>query len=327
MENEQDQLQGIMGLDMRSDMSVVPEEIAILKSLKGINFMGNKLSHFPAQFSHLPKLQNLQLSENLFTEIPPPIFDLPALTAVDFGRNAITRIPDPIGKLKRLTSLSIKYNKLSYISPEIGSLGNLVELFLTVNQLKTLPLELTLLTNLKFLDLRDNPLKSVPAILKRSRVNAIRTNKMIQEADAEEETEEKEPVKEEQYIPGPMPKMFDDLVALEELKQEPDPWAIVEEVVEELIVQVETRSTIEQVVEEVVGELVTEVETRSTIEQVVSELVSKVEVEMRKLEKEIEPAKVEEPTVIERFLSCLGRVRDRVLLFLSWLYNQIMQIK
>jgi len=103
-------------------LTVVPEGMHELPSLRFLNLSSNKIASrgtgftkFPPRdarerliaLSLMPKVETLLLSGNVLEEIPPDMCALSTLTELGIGNNRISELPREIIHLTRLTSLNV----------------------------------------------------------------------------------------------------------------------------------------------------------------------------------------------------------------------------
>jgi internalin A len=150
-------------LDLSSNqLTILPKEIAELKSLTELFLSFNQLTELPKEIVELKSLTKLELNDNQLTELPKEIAELKSLTTLTLSNNQLTELPKEIAELKSLIVLTLSRNKLSTLPKEIAELKSLLGLSLIINQLTKLPKEIAELRNLTQLFLSFNQLTELP---------------------------------------------------------------------------------------------------------------------------------------------------------------------
>ena len=153
----------VIGLGLYEQiLSILPESISNLSSLRILRLGSDKLTTLPESISNLKSLQRLDLGWNKLTTLPESITNLKSLTELDLGGNKLTILPESISNLSSLTNLNLRYNKLTTLPDSIGNLSSLEKLNLNENHLTTLPESISNLKLLKRLDLIFNKLPTLP---------------------------------------------------------------------------------------------------------------------------------------------------------------------
>lgn len=136
-------------LSLRNNrLTIVPKEIAVLKTLTVLDLGGNDISLLPQNFSNLINLQELYLDE-----------DKKLALAADI---------EILSKLPSLKILHLENDDLKVLPKNINKLSHLEQLYLGYNYLQTVPLEIKGLKNLKVLDLNHNPVSPHSALIKQT---------------------------------------------------------------------------------------------------------------------------------------------------------------
>jgi adenylate cyclase len=160
----------LVSLDLeRNFISMVPEDISMLKNLSILTLSCNKLTSLPP----LPTcLKILDLSSNEFVEYPETVNDLTNLLQLDLSYNELRTLPPSINKLKSAKKINISSNYLATVDinmPNLRTLNlrhnditkiclnesNLENLYLTNNHISNIS---DALPSLKTLDLQRNPI-------------------------------------------------------------------------------------------------------------------------------------------------------------------------
>ncbi|XP_057272015.1 leucine-rich repeat-containing protein 58 [Pezoporus wallicus] len=128
------------------------------RSLRVLNFSGNRFAEVPPALLELRGLQSLSLGGNRLHGIPPDIQELRSLEFLYLGGNFITSIPPELANLPSLSYLVLCDNKIQSIPPQLAQLHSLRSLSLHNNLLTYLPREILNLVHLEELSLRGNPL-------------------------------------------------------------------------------------------------------------------------------------------------------------------------
>jgi hypothetical protein len=138
-------------------ISILPEEISLLKNLKALE-LGSavnqeyqicRLTELPKSIGNLSELASLHLQNSNLSNLPSSIGNLTHLKILKLGGNNLSTLPKEIGNLEQLKVLTLWQNNLNDIPKEIGLLTNLEGLDLNSNNLTELPSEITNLTQLK----------------------------------------------------------------------------------------------------------------------------------------------------------------------------------
>lgn len=145
----------------------LPEDVATLTGLKGINLSKTKITAIPEPLMGLPKLSSIWLnntgvqSVKIKSKTGTPFA---SLTSVSLDGNKMTKLPTSLLELPSVRVLSFNNNRISDLQssktfkPEASALTNL---FLSQNRLKEIPAPLRQMTKLTHLDLSVNQITSV----------------------------------------------------------------------------------------------------------------------------------------------------------------------
>lgn len=162
MKEESDLLE-ITEIDFSSlSLTMLPESLGYLTSLRTLNINDNKLSTLPDSIGQLATLQKLDLDKNRFTELPESISQLTSLTELRIANNKLSTLPEGFGKLTTLQKLCLNRNSFTNLPETIGQITSLLSLEIGDNELTTLPEYLGKLTALQYLDLTNNELSALP---------------------------------------------------------------------------------------------------------------------------------------------------------------------
>jgi Leucine-rich repeat (LRR) protein len=153
-------------LDLRDmKLTKLPEAIASLTNLQGLNLNNNQLTELPKAIASLTQLQVLDLSNNKLRKLPNAIASLTQLQKLDLQNNQLSELPKAIASLTQLQELYLNKNQLRELPETIASFTQLQVLDLDNNQLRELPEALASLTQLQKLDLQNNQLTKLPEAL------------------------------------------------------------------------------------------------------------------------------------------------------------------
>ena len=150
--------QSLLILDLEKNMlTVIPAEIAELKSLKVLKLGGNQIESMDALVK-VVSLEELKLSNNLISEIPAGICEMTELRSLMLSHNRISNLPDELFQLVQLEHLNLANNKLKRIPSLVGNLRMLNSLYLNSNPLLVLPVEMKELKSLTLIALSNTKL-------------------------------------------------------------------------------------------------------------------------------------------------------------------------
>lgn len=157
------ELRSLKYLDLSGNaLSTLPSEIGKLTKLEFLDVSGNAIRTLPRSIAHLNSLESLLLSGNKLTALPEAIGKLSNLRNLSLHRNNLVSIPNSIGELAKLCSIDASYNLIQHLPESIGSLESLAELIFGNNALRTLPESVGQLKSLEVLNIRGNPFESFP---------------------------------------------------------------------------------------------------------------------------------------------------------------------
>jgi len=145
-------------------MTIVPEKIAELKSIKTLLLNNNKILMPPEEVGHLPRLESLSLEHNQLTVLPSSIAMLsPTLLFLNLSHNPLAMLSPAISCLENLKSLWLGYTGLLCFPDQICSLHNLTRLSLEGNHILQIECGIRIrnLQQLNWVSLAKNTLKSV----------------------------------------------------------------------------------------------------------------------------------------------------------------------
>lgn len=98
-----------------NSLTMLPNEIFSMCSLKYLNAAKNKIEHLPSseQCSYnSPVLEEIYLQDNSLEEILPEIFRLPSLIILDISNNKLQKIPFDMWRSPKLREFNIAFNLL-----------------------------------------------------------------------------------------------------------------------------------------------------------------------------------------------------------------------
>ncbi|KAF2076490.1 hypothetical protein CYY_002230 [Polysphondylium violaceum] len=130
----------------RNSISILPEEIGKLTSLKYLSIRNNSIDAIPNSFTNLFQLVTLDLSNNRIKFLPNNFEQLLSLRMCWLTNNSITMLPS-MKKLVNLTIFDVASNRLTSIPSDLAYLskresGSLIELNIRDNkEIYQLPLE------------------------------------------------------------------------------------------------------------------------------------------------------------------------------------------
>jgi len=125
-------------------LSILPDELEVLKGVRHVILSGNRLTRLPAYFfTNLKFLETMNLSGNKLEHIPPGLTSqLTTLKTLDVSHNQIREITPDISQLVNLTVLRIHGNRIVILPLEVSKLSKLNELTLDISKMKTPPSDL-----------------------------------------------------------------------------------------------------------------------------------------------------------------------------------------
>lgn len=167
----------ILSLDISCNrLTVLPQNIGNLVSLKILNISNNQLAELPDSLKKCTELQALCMAKNYLKSLPEKIGNFKALLKLDLSQNQLSELPASIGSCPVLEWLNIGNNKLTELPPNIGectelkwlNIGNEQSMFPiplseAFNQLTTLPESIGNCKKLQMLDVSYNQLIELPA--------------------------------------------------------------------------------------------------------------------------------------------------------------------
>lgn len=107
------------------------------------------LTILPESIGNLHSLKELIIKNNKLTTLPESIGNLQSLQKLDLDRNELTNLPKSIGKLNSLERLNLQYNKITNLPETLSNLQSLKELLLSNNMLTSLPESIINLSSLQ----------------------------------------------------------------------------------------------------------------------------------------------------------------------------------
>ena len=139
-----------------NQITVLPNKISQLGSLRSLSINNNKLHTLPTTFKQLKLLEELYLSGNQLGKLPAKINQLTQLKKINLANNQLTNLPNTFGGLTALEELDLSYNQLKHLPSTFFRLKNLKSLSLQHNQLDSISMQISNLKELEWLDLTGN---------------------------------------------------------------------------------------------------------------------------------------------------------------------------
>lgn len=103
------------------NLSVLPQEILLMKNLRIIYLTSNNLTEFPKELLTLTNLEKIYLSNNKIKVVPKGIQQLAKLSTLNLTDNHIASLPPEIGRLENLSKLFLGSNELNSIPQNLAS--------------------------------------------------------------------------------------------------------------------------------------------------------------------------------------------------------------
>lgn len=169
----------LISLDLeRNFISVIPDNISLLKSLSILTLRCNKIRELPANLPQTLKI--LDISSNDFETFPESVNNLPNLLQLDISYNKLKTLPSSINNLKSIKKINLSSNSLKIVDINLKNLRtlnlkyneilelhlndcNIENLYLTDNKISNIT---DPLNSLKVLDLDQNPITQLNFISK-----------------------------------------------------------------------------------------------------------------------------------------------------------------
>jgi Leucine-rich repeat (LRR) protein len=170
------------------DLQELPEEIANLTYLIGLDISYNKLTKLP-NLESLKNLMYLNAAWNDLNELHEPFIHLTALESLNLSANEITTLPLVLTELIALKRLDISRNQIKTLPLSLGNLHSLEWINLWGNQLETLPDTMAQLEGLMYLDISWNPIKTLSASLEQWVQNLEEKNALVYKAGEPKEVD------------------------------------------------------------------------------------------------------------------------------------------
>lgn len=140
----------------------LPENIAMLTSLKELNVMYNKITTLPSRIGYMCALEKLGVANNCLEFLPTTFGALNLLERVDLEHNCLTVLPENLDNLLSCKILNVNNNKLVRLPRCVGRMPSLLTLSASCNQLTYMPSQLTSSASLTCLRLNVNQITSIP---------------------------------------------------------------------------------------------------------------------------------------------------------------------
>nr|CAH7720638.1 unnamed protein product [Callosobruchus chinensis] len=99
-------------------ISLFPEGILWLETLKELSIRQNTISWLPDGIRYMVNLELLDISNNLVVGIPEEILELHSLKVLQAAQNRIEKVPD-LSSMKRLTTIDLYDNLLETVSYDV----------------------------------------------------------------------------------------------------------------------------------------------------------------------------------------------------------------
>jgi Leucine-rich repeat (LRR) protein len=143
-------------------LSVLPDNLHLLQSVKTLNLSNNSLSTLPDSIWQMGNLVNLNLQGNRFTTIKVPNINSSLnIKTLNLSRNLFTEYPETINShLPQLETLNLSFNRLTFL-PQFIHLTKLTHLFLNENRLEKIDPDLFKMKELDIVDLSYNHIKEI----------------------------------------------------------------------------------------------------------------------------------------------------------------------
>ncbi|MBU3012386.1 leucine-rich repeat-containing serine/threonine-protein kinase [Polaribacter vadi] len=140
-----------------NNLSVLPNDIIILKKLKIVFFENNKFTEFPSVLAQLPLLSMIGFKSNQIHTVPENSFP-PLLRWLILTNNKIKKLPKSMGDCQFLQKFPVAGNLIEELPKEMANCHNLELLRISSNQLKTIPDWLFTLPKLSWIAFGGNPI-------------------------------------------------------------------------------------------------------------------------------------------------------------------------
>ena len=111
----------------------LPENIAMLTSLKELNVMYNKITTLPSRIGYMCALEKLGVANNCLEFLPTTFGALNLLERVDLEHNCLTVLPENLDNLLSCKILNVNNNKLVRLPRCVGRMPSLLTLSASCN--------------------------------------------------------------------------------------------------------------------------------------------------------------------------------------------------
>ena len=156
------QLAGATRLDLRADLTELPDELqALAATLEILDISGNRLHELPEWLGQFSRLRIIFASGNRFTELPRVLGRLPALEQIGFRANQLTAVPAE-SLPPTLRWLILTGNALTALPEALGDCQHLRKCALAGNRLSVLPERMQQCRDLELLRISANALREIP---------------------------------------------------------------------------------------------------------------------------------------------------------------------
>lgn len=175
----------LRNLDLsKNKISVLPEDICKLKTLKQLNLETNKLEAIPDALANVKKLEILNFSNNMIASLPRLFGTLHNLKQVYLNNNKFTVFPKQLLGLHSLEVVELSNNKITEI-PDGMNEFYAVELNLSQNEISVIGEDMHQAPRLKILRLEENCLSLDairPSLLRDSKIHTLNLDGNLFEA-------------------------------------------------------------------------------------------------------------------------------------------------
>jgi internalin A len=163
--NQLMRLTSLRTLELKGELSALPEELGQLTQLQQLDVSDNQLSALPEALDQLTQLRLLNVSINQLGALPESLGQLTQLQQLDVGGNRLSALPESLGQLTQLQQLDVSHNQITTLPETLGQLTQLRQLQVLGNRLSALPEALGHLTQLQSLDVWGNEISALPEAL------------------------------------------------------------------------------------------------------------------------------------------------------------------
>ncbi|KAJ0181089.1 hypothetical protein K1T71_003174 [Dendrolimus kikuchii] len=166
----------LRNLDLsKNKISVLPDEICKLKTLKQLNLETNKLEVLPNSLVNVKKLEMLNVSNNMISLLPQSFANLSNLKQVYLNNNKFNIFPKQLLGLHNLEVVELSNNKITEIPYGMAEFYA-AELNLSQNEISAIGEDMHQAPRLKILRLEENCLgldAIRPSLLRDSKIHTL----------------------------------------------------------------------------------------------------------------------------------------------------------